>query len=171
MYSELPQYRNEHFRGLPAQIAHRDWVVQQIKLRGAWPHLIGRACFVERILPDERAIAEFGEEAVERARGEVTGDTPAEMVTLSDDAFWPACFVVPHAHDAECPICQACPYRKPCSTGEAKIREVLHHRHGSDDPVRAREKAMNLERVRKHRAKGAAMRAAANGGDADPGRH
>jgi hypothetical protein len=66
MFSPLPHYQAESFRGLAAQVAHQDWILEQLKTRT--DHAIGRACFTLRILPEVRAKLEFGEERLEKAR-------------------------------------------------------------------------------------------------------
>jgi hypothetical protein len=68
--SKLKHYLPENFRGSPEQLAHRDWVVSQIRRRHASPESIGRACFIDRVLSVDRAISEFGSERVDSARAD-----------------------------------------------------------------------------------------------------
>ena len=97
-YSKLPQYRDEWFRGSPHQLAHRDWVslwfaserIQNIR---------SKIVFQERLLPQARALEEFGPDVAARARSIAEGETPIPREALSDHDFEPACFALPHAFD------------------------------------------------------------------------
>jgi hypothetical protein len=133
MVSELPQYRNEAFCRLPAQIAHRNWVLDQIELRGTRDDDIGRMTFVERLVPADKAIARFGSVAVRRAEVMTEHCSPAEHVEVPESSLWPACFVMPHAIDLP-GACSACPASERCAKGERVVRNALVRLYGTDDP-------------------------------------
>ena len=86
-HSALPQYREESFLNLPAQIAHREWVLGEVRqVYGGHPWPIGSACFAQRTVPEEQVIAEFGKERVDRGREYAVDEEPVphEPVDPSD---------------------------------------------------------------------------------------
>ena len=154
-FSKLPQYRNENFVGLPAQVAHRDWVVSQLKTWHGDHYKMAALCFVDEVLPIERAIAEFGEAQFERARLYATDNGLAAIPTtlLSDAEMRPSCFGVLNAHDAAATECIGCPMQAPCSHATAFVKAKAIEKIGSDDPRAERRREQVRERVRRHRAK------------------
>lgn len=134
MVSELPQYRTEAFCGLPAQVAHRNWVLDQIELKGTRLNDIGRMVFVERLVPVEMAIKRFGIVAVRQAESDTEGYTRAELAEPPESSLWPACFMMPHAIDLAS-TCSKCPLHERCKTGERVVRNALVRLYGTDDPA------------------------------------
>jgi hypothetical protein len=67
-FSTLPQYLIQNFNELPAQIAHQDWLIAEIKSKYGSPSEICKACFVNHVLSVTRATAEFGTERVIQAK-------------------------------------------------------------------------------------------------------
>jgi hypothetical protein len=62
--AESALYRNQHYRGLPSQNDHHEWLFTQIDLRANRSHWIER--FVsDDLLPLSKIKARYGEEAVE----------------------------------------------------------------------------------------------------------
>jgi hypothetical protein len=151
--SELPQYRNEAFCGHHAQIAHRKWVVDRIKARSMPSYLIGRSCFILKVLPVEIALSEFGADRVKQAHTEVADDMPVDHMDLRNDDFWPACMGVPHAHASEVEPCVSCRQQSACYKIGKRLVAKLRETHGSEDPVLTQKRADTAARVRKHREK------------------
>ncbi|MER2269545.1 hypothetical protein [Methylobacterium oxalidis] len=152
LFSKLPQYRVEAFRGLPAQIAHQTWVVDNLKARVARPHAIAQACFEQRVLSLERAEAEFSAQQMDQARYESAGMTAPPIAPLRPSDFWPSCFGLPHAHDDASPICAACHVRDGCGKVEAQVRTKVAQRYGSERPRDDEKLAQVRARVARLRA-------------------
>ena len=76
-------------------------------------------------LPEDRAVAHFGEERIAQARDEVKDETPAAMAELEPGQLAPSCFAVPFAFEKNNVICSACPFRghrRICSETHSKPR-------------------------------------------------
>jgi hypothetical protein len=155
MFSRLPQYRNEHFVGLPAQVSHRDWVVSQLKVRHGDHEKIAELCFVQEVLPIDRAIAEFGDEQFERAKRYATdrGLAATPVAPLSVAETRPSCFGLLNGPDAAATECIGCPLQVPCSGATAFVKAQAIEKIGSDDPRAERRRQQGRDRVRRHRAK------------------
>jgi len=123
MISRLPQYMDHAYRGLHAQDAHRDWVVE--RLGDGHPRNVGRACYIFQTLPEDRAVAHFGEERIAQARDEVKGETPEATAELRQRQRVPSCFALPFAFEKSNVICLACPSNRPCQTLESLARKTL----------------------------------------------
>jgi hypothetical protein len=89
--STLPQYRAEAYSGLEAQIDHRNWVMDQIKARYGAPHSVGRACYIHRVLPEDDAFLEYGQERLDQAKAEVEFDGLVSDDLSVDELTLPAC--------------------------------------------------------------------------------
>jgi hypothetical protein len=150
MISRLPQYMDHAYRGLHAQDAHRDWVVK--RLGDGHPLNVGRACYIFQTLPEDRAVAHFGEERIAQARDEVRGEMPAAMAELEPGQLAPSCFAVPYAFEKNNLICFACPVKRSCETMESFARKTLLKEYGSEDPRKAKEREQANDRQRRHRA-------------------
>ncbi len=137
MISRLPQYMNHAYLGLHAQDAHRDWVLE--RLGDGHPRNVGCACYIFQTLPEDRAVAHFGEERIAQARDEVRGETPAAMAELEPGQWAPSCFAVPFAFEKNNVICSACPVKRSCETMESFARATLRNACGSEDPEKPRE--------------------------------
>jgi hypothetical protein len=155
MISRLPQYMDHAYRGLHAQDAHRDWVVE--RLGDGHPRNVGRACYIFQTLPEDLAVAHFGEERIAQARDEVSGETPAAIAELEPGQLAPSCFAVPFAFEKNNGICLACPVRRSCETMESFARKSLRNEYGSEDPRKAKEREQANDRQRRHRAGKAAL--------------
>jgi len=151
-YSRLPHYRQENFVGLPAQLTHREHVIKQIRDRVRPVDLIGRLIFGERVLPHELAISSFGKDLFEEAKRDFRG-TVEPVVKLSTDDLRPACFMVPYAFDEHSSPCADCQAKERCRAAARIINVRIDSRHGGLDPVTARERQLNRERVARCRAK------------------
>lgn len=151
-YSRLPHYRNENFLGLPAQIAHREHLIQQISKRIRPTELVGRLVFGERVLPEELAVRSFGEDMLKEARQDFTGHaTP--VISPSSDELRPPCYMLPYANTSASPTCASCSFKRRCGAAAVLINSHIQKRCGGLDPVTARERRLNRERVALHRAK------------------
>jgi hypothetical protein len=111
--SVLPQYHEESYKGLEAQIDHRNWVMDQIKARDGSPLSIARACYIHKVLPEDDARLVYGQERMDQAKAEIKflGLVPDEL--SSPELSLPSCFGLPDAPDAsggcdECPIFPTC---------------------------------------------------------------
>jgi hypothetical protein len=162
--SSEPAYRNEAYCGFSAQREHREWVIERLKARGTPDYLLGKCCFLDRVLPEEQAIDLFGREKVDRAREAVVGEHSAPVAAATGGDHLPTCYVLPHAVLIEAEECHACPLAGNCQTVGGKVRQLLIKRYRSDDPIGARDRLLNQERVARSRAKAAA--AAPRGGEA-----
>lgn len=151
--SRLPQYRNEAYCGLHAQIAHRQWVVDRIKARSMHSYLIGKSCFILKILPVEIATSEFGVDRVNQARREVADDIPVAHEMLRDDEFWPSCMAMPRAYTSGTEPCASCAKQGACRTIGERLINRMREKYGSEDPIAARKRAQTAARVRKFREK------------------
>lgn len=158
-FSKLPQYRVESYVGLPVQDDHFRWLVEQLRYRHGRPGAIGQLCLMDRVLPEQLAIDEFGPERMHSAHVAVVGlfvsSTPSQPVT-----FKPGCFGVVHASQPNSAPCSGCSEAKSCHRIAKMIETRVHAECGSDDPVAARRRRLSRERVRRHRAKARASMSA-----------
>jgi hypothetical protein len=138
-------------RILPPQNSHRRWVIEQIHRR---PHAynLGRACFIDRTLPEEIAIQEFGEIRVDVAREAIIGEAPTTTEACTDLQLLPSCLGVTGAFDSGAPTCVTCPASRGCNTLEQKVKTILLRKCKSDDPVGVRTRALGRRRVERWRA-------------------
>jgi len=146
-----PAYREENFRGLHAQIAYRDWIVERIKVRHARPDLIGRCVLLERVLPVDRATHEFGQDRLADARREAAGSDTAPVWKFSTMQILPACFGLAQVETPASEPCVNCPVRAACLKSAAMVGNALIARHGTLDPVGARALALNAARQQRFR--------------------
>jgi hypothetical protein len=155
MTSKLPQYHLENFRGQPAQHAHQDWVVEQIRRRDMRVGAIVKACLEDNVLPASRARFEFGPTRFERAREEAANMAqPGSLGRAVDDhELRPSCFGVLHAYDGAAPACEACLFSRHCKSMTDTLSRHIVSRFGGDDPVLARKQSMTRKRVNLHRAR------------------
>ena len=155
MVSRLPQYMKHAYRGLHAQDSHRDWVVE--RLGDGHPLNVGLACYIFQTLPEDRAVAHFGEDRIAQARDEVKGETPAAVAELEQGQWAPSCFGLPFAFEKSNVICLACPVNRLCERLESIARKTSLNKYGSEDPRKAKEREQARERKRRQRARKAAL--------------
>jgi hypothetical protein len=151
--SLLPQYREESYRRLEAQIDHRNWVMDQIKARHGSPHSIGRACYIHRVLPEDDARLEYGQERLDQAKAEIAFDGLVPDEPSVAELALPSCYGLPGAPDAGGGRCDECPQFRWCLKVETIVRNAIAKKLGSDDPVVSRRKAQGRKRTAKFRAK------------------
>jgi hypothetical protein len=155
MISTLPQYHLDNFDNQPAQHAHQDWVVEQIRLRHMSTSTIRRACFEECVLPLTRAQFEFRLERVERAQEEASTMSSPRTVPapVAAHELRPSCFGILHAYASSSPACEACAFNRGCSRLTDSLAKHVVSQFGIDDPVLARTREMGRQRISRHRAK------------------
>ncbi|GAB1715044.1 MAG: hypothetical protein NTAFB05_00860 [Nitrobacter sp.] len=155
MTSKLPHYHLKNFRSQPAQHAHQDWVVEQIRARHMRIGAIVKACLEDNVLPAARALFEFGPARFERAREEAANmaqpiaiPTPVDMNELR-----PSCFGILHAYDGAASACEACMFSGHCKSVTDTLSTHIVGHFGGDDPVLARKRIKTRKRVNDHRAR------------------
>jgi hypothetical protein len=151
--SILPQYRDEAYGGLEAQIDHRNWVMDQIKARHDSPHSIGRACYVHGVLPEDDARLKYGQAKLNEAKAEIAFDGLVPDEPSVAELALPSCFGLPGALDAGGGKCDECPAFRLCLRVETAVRKAIAKKLGSEDPVLGRHKAQGRKRSAKFRAK------------------
>lgn len=157
-FSRLPQYMNQAYRNHPAQNDHRNWVLAQLKI--GRPFDVGRACFIDQVLPEALAIAKYDEERLSQARDAVARETAVPFRGVAPLGLLPSCFGLPHAFEKGHPICSACPHAQHCEKMDAKGRCELVKKYGFSDPRAAKKREQDRNRQRKLREKKRARAAA-----------
>jgi len=152
MFSDLPHYREESFRGLAAQTAHQDWVIEQIKQRHS-DSLIGHACFVLRIVPQDRAKLAFGDDRLETGRASVEGGAAKPHETIAPRQMLPSCVMLPGVRDMSSSECSACRIADFCGRATEIVLASVVRATGVADPEECRRRALNAARTRKCRDK------------------
>ena len=158
-FSQAAPYKNEHYRELPDQQAHRRWVIEQLRATDCSPHSLARLCFVHRVLPDEIAVAEFGNDLVDQARA-IAAEMDPEVSQDDHGQFLPACIGLGEP-DPSVPPCAGCRLIPVCLILGKKVHQALVAKHKSDDPVMQKKRHAIKMRVRKHRANKKALTAGA----------
>ena len=151
MFSPLPHYKSESFRGLAAQVAHQDWVLEQLKT--STYHAIGRACFTLQILPEERAKLEFDEECLERAREYAAEEVPEAHESWGPRQLLPSCAMLPGALDISSPECSTCKVASFCTRAGASVLGSVTTVTGAADPEEERRRKLGRDRTRRCRQK------------------
>ncbi len=151
--SILPEYREESYIGHKAQIDHRSWVLDQIKARHGSPRSIGRACYIHKVLPEDDAFLEYGQERLDQAKAEIEFDRLVPDEPSVAELSFPSCFGLPGAPDAGGGKCDDCPAFRLCLRVETSVRNAVVKKLGSDDPVLSHRKAQGRKRTAKFRAR------------------
>ena len=156
-YDSSPIYRNEAFRGLPGQLAHRTDVMAAIRASHTYPAGIAKFCFELRLVPLEDVVLAFDPEHIEEARRLASSASPVPRETLLDEQIRPSCFGLPGASSMDATVCDSCPLKDQCTAECDYLNGILADRFGTTDPELARRRAKGAERVRRHRAKRKSM--------------
>lgn len=151
-FSHLPEFRTESFYDFPAQIAHRAWVIELLKER-LGVKAIGKASVLDRVISPELALAEFGDEKVDRAASEISGEPTADLEPLGIGELMPSCFGLPGAFVPTSPECMRCPAIGRCTQVVTVMLNGLKRTTGTEDPEHERRKKQQRDRVNRHRAK------------------
>lgn len=161
--SKLPQYRNENFVGDPAQVAHRSWVLEQLKTKHRYSGYLAAIVYEQRLLPEEVAIREFGVELVgfEKEKASAEREAPVEVLDRRM-GFLPACFALPNTikpHEAPCSDCKCLEFCvRAGAQFQAKITAWSKKSPGSY--ASERKKLLQRQRTARFRAKQKAQAAA-----------
>ncbi|MBK1669258.1 hypothetical protein CKO28_14570 [Rhodovibrio sodomensis] len=159
-YGTSANYRNENYCGDPAQDAHHAHILNLLRAKGPRPLDIRRFVFDERLLPEQRAVAEFGRELVERGRAQVpTLEEPPVYRKIKATALKPGCYGLPGADQGDWP-CTACRFRVACRRSADLVSQTAAEVWGTDDPRAADHRAKAAARKRKERARKRASAAA-----------
>jgi len=149
MFSALPIYRVNAYCGFSAQDARYDWIIEQVRVRHAKPWILAKVCFDEQVLPIARAVSEFGEAAIDRARVEAPEvSAPRTKLVVSD--LLPGCFALP---DRAGPLCGKCRVRSNCSDNAARVSSEVIARTGTEHPVDHRHRKAGRDRLRRLRVR------------------
>jgi hypothetical protein len=151
--SFLPEYHEDSYHGLEAQIDHRHWVMDQIKARHGSPLSIGRACYIHKVMPEDDARQEYGQERLDQAKAEIAFDGVVPDERRVAESLLPSCFGLPGIHDAGAGKCDVCPVFLPCLKMAAVAHNAIVKKFGSDDPVLSLRRAQGRNRTSKFRAK------------------
>jgi hypothetical protein len=165
---ELAQYRLEHYRSLPAQIAFRAFMLNLAGSGGAsWSVKIASHCLERRHLPLWSLLhlvpRDFRSDVVSSIRHDIqTGMIKvAPRTALPNIAFAPSCLGLRDARDAMSAECVACHLADKCELICAGVVASMIKKHGAASPVAARRLTSRREktrdRVRKHRKKKAIL--------------
>ena len=149
-FSRLPAYREESFRKQPAQIAHREWVLGEVRAKLS-AKILGE-CFVNRILPEDTATLEFGEKEVEAARAEAALGTRMPVEPAAELEMLRSCYALQGAYDGFSRQCQRCALLSLCGPNVVVIQQFLKKQFGTDSPVDQRRLVSQRKRTRKSRA-------------------
>lgn len=147
-YSHAPEYRSENYCALPEQLAHQQWVIDQLKLVGASDHRIGTAVYVDRVLLEDFARGVFGEERMSRVRDAVVVEQGTAAVGLN---FQRSCFGLTAAFART--ECEQCVHNRACGALATTLNAKLTSRLGVDDGHLANRRLKTRERVRRLREK------------------
>jgi hypothetical protein len=163
---DLPQFRREHYHGLPAQDHFRKLVLELAKGAGrSWlqvmrervveKHQIPVETFATVLAPD--SLHEFIRMLKEEKKAGLLVKQSSESV--EPDALWQSCYGVPGAQQPGNHTCASCPQAAGCRELADRVLVEVKQRTGSDDPVRAAALKKNRERVQRCRGKkaGAAL--------------
>lgn len=167
--AKLPdQYRFEAFRGLPAQVALRNFILKFIETSGRPQHLeVADWCGVKRIIPIRSATVSQNRHLIHRAISILQQDrsagilpkNPSPLSAITEVDYWPSCVGVPFAKSDAAPECSTCPIGHVCEALANRALAVCGKPQDVDADAASvdRERAMTRERVRKHRAKAKAL--------------
>lgn len=138
-----PQYRAEHYQGLPAQDDFRAAIVDHVSgSTGAWSSKVGSACVRERFLPLQNGIELVPEEQRATVQSDIERDqelgmlVPEPVVELAPISFLPSCIGLPAARDASSDACKACPNAERCSNLAKAVSGEMVRTYGSVSPVK-----------------------------------
>jgi hypothetical protein len=159
-----PQYRTEHYRGLPAQDDLRAAIVDHVsEFTGLWSSKVGAVCVRERFLPLDTGI----ELVPENQRASVLSDierdqelgmlVPEPLEKLAPLSFLPSCIGLPAARDTSSDACQACPNAESCGNLVKAVCGEMVRTYGSISPVKdaqdRKRRVGTRDRVRAYRAR------------------
>lgn len=162
--SGVPQYRTEHYRGLPTQDDFRAEIADHVmRSSGPWSTTIGPVCVRERFLPMETGVALVPEDQRSKVLSDVERDqefellVPEPIVDLRPLSFLPSCAGLPAARQPCSDACARCPSADTCGNLVSAVSSEMVRRHGNVSPVKDAQARTTREgtrdRVRAHRAR------------------
>lgn len=166
---DLPQYRQENYRGWRSQDDFHDFIRKAIAHPGQqWDRKIMQYCIEQRYLPVSSILymvpKDLRKTTIESVRsnirhGEVT-TAPIENLPLI--SFVPSCFGIPSAQDLATPECANCPFVKHCTSMCETVSTRMIERYGSVSPLKdsrdEKRKSGQRRRIERYRAKQAALK-------------
>jgi hypothetical protein len=157
---ELPQYRFEYYRGLPAQDGYRQFIIDRAKeTTRRWRDVMRKYSVERRELPIRLLVPVIGAERFLEELHSLRDDGKAfpfvrsPKPPVTSDMLWQSCFGVPHAYLADCEPCLQCPQAKACQRLSEHVLATVKRSTGTTDPVGARKREQVRIRVARHRAK------------------
>lgn len=161
---DMPHYRHENYRSLPAQKDFHDYLLESIVERvSAWGPKLAHHCVSRRHLPIRKAIKAVPRGARRYAIRDIRDELgllakqDREIIHLPDIALAPACFGLPFAADETAPECMKCPMAERCALARSAVTKHMLGRYGSISPLQHDRKENSNEktklRVRRHREK------------------
>lgn len=162
--SDLPQYRVEHFRGLPVQCEFRDYLTNHIRTSDRrWTTRLSGPCVRERYLRLLTGLRLAPQGQRHGILSDIRADLESGLLVrapferLPGIAFVPACFGMPAATDTTASTCRACPLADKCARMGAIVSAETMKRHGSisrlkDDRDNKRREGQR-RRTARHRAR------------------
>ncbi|WP_156877944.1 hypothetical protein [Sinorhizobium americanum] len=162
--ADLPQYRVENYRRLPAQDQFRTYLVDHILASNKrWASRLAIPCIEKRHLPLLKAIKLAPKDQRWRVITELRAERDSEFlveapkVALPQIAFVPACFGLVAAHDAASSPCTSCAFSVMCQRMFKTASAEMIKRHGSTAPLKderdEKRKAGQRRRTERCRAK------------------
>ena len=145
-----PQYRLEHFKALPAQLAFRKTVLDLAKNGSkAWPRVLYEVAIQRRAIPLRRFQDIISRESLLRHiqnikelpdfdAGAGRGTVPLEAADL-----WQSCFGLPVTQNDTPGLCRSCPQASGCRQVSERTMMLLKIRTGSVDPEGDRKRELN----------------------------
>ncbi|MDX0356755.1 hypothetical protein GOL49_14700 [Sinorhizobium medicae] len=159
----IPQFRREHYQGLPAQDRFRELILELAKGAGrSWLHVMRERVVEKHQMP---AIAFASVLAVDNLREharKLKDEKDAGLLVkqpcekIEPEELWQSCYGVPGAQEAGNLVCGGCPQAAGCRELADRVLAEVKQRTGFGDPVRAAALKKNRERVKKCREKKAA---------------
>jgi hypothetical protein len=157
---DLPQFRLEFFRGLPAQVGYRQFIIDRAKEGNArWRDVMRRHSVERRQLPIRQIIRAIGRERFREELRSLRDDGRAfpfsypPPVQITEDHLWQSCFGVPHAFSPGNEPCVSCPQAAGCRRLADYVLATVKRITGTTDPVRQREREQGRDRTRRCREK------------------
>ncbi|MEQ8354636.1 MAG: hypothetical protein RH942_03790 [Kiloniellaceae bacterium] len=150
-YSTLPQYRVEEYAGLPAQDAHKAWLITRLRMRSPSNRSYGLAEFVfsERLLSEEDVVVVFGPVELENAR-KVAKSSGSPALSDEDFSLFPGCYGMP---GVKSDICDSCIQQRYCGKDAKRVSEAVANLSAAFESADERKRRLARERKRKERAR------------------
>lgn len=160
---DLPQFRREHYQGLPAQHRFRELILELAKGAGrSWLQVMRERVVEKHQIPVETFAAVLAPDILREHISTLKGEKDKGLLVkqactnIEPEALWQSCYGVPGAQQAGNHACVACPQAAGCRGLADRVLAEVMQRTGSDNPVRAAALRKNRERVKKCREKNAA---------------